>query len=213
VVLRSFRGIVVVLVVSLVGVVAPAGAASGCVAAPGQDVVRATPDAVITVEAHTVTPPGEDTETMKTWRGCPERNGEEIELERGFSGGYDGRFLHSVRLGGAFVVYLVSDGDKYQTDTRVTVVDLLSGQRWIPDADSQLVGSLTSYADTAVNRLGNAAWIRETTRRGRREWQVVVWQQGTPQLHYRSRRELTRLRLGTRRVRWREHNKRRALKI
>lgn len=210
---RSFRGIVVGLVVSLVGVVAPAGAASRCIIAPGQDVVRATGDAVVTVEAHIITQPGEDAETMKTWRGCAERSGGQIELEHGASDTYSGRFLRLVRLAGAFVIYLVSDGDKYQTDTRVTVVDLLSGQRWIADADSQPVGSLTSYADTAINRVGDAAWIRETTRRGRREWQVIAWKHGTPQLRYRSRRELTRLRLGTRRIRWREHNKRRALKI
>ena len=117
--------------------------------------------------------------------------------------------MRSFRLAGPVVGYLVEDGDRYEAETHLTVVRLDSGERWSSDPENRQIGSLTGFTEIAVDRLANAAWIRKGyDGSGHRIWRLFVRRAGTVSLRHRSRHELTRLRLGSLRVRWTQRGKR-----
>jgi hypothetical protein len=198
---RSGRAIVVILAVL---VVPTSAVASRCVTPRRASVVHATAEAAVTVEKQD----GGDGSESRVWRGCSEQQGTQVELERGAWTSGGGHLARRFNLAGAVVGYLAEDWTKYESDTRLTVVNLNTGERWNTATVNTVNGSATGFTDLAVNRLGNAAWIRATyDRSGRREWRVFLWHRGKVSLRYRSRHSLTGLRLGSRRLQWRERGK------
>jgi len=121
----------------------------------GSHVVRATDEALITVEKHITGDPLDGGSESRVWRGCSEHRGELVELERAEAGFVfaSGRSVRSFRLAGPVVGCLVEDGDRYEAETHLTVVRLDSGERWSSDPENRQIGSLTGFTEIAVDRL------------------------------------------------------------
>src|SRR5256885_6614944 len=121
-----------VVVVVVIGAIAlPAAAITeGCVAPPGAKLVRATTDAVITVERHVDGDPLDGGSESQIWRGCSEHAGDQLVLEQGTSAFGGGRIAKNFNLAGEIVGYLAVDLTKHETTAPLTVVSLATGSRW-----------------------------------------------------------------------------------
>lgn len=149
----------------------------------------------------------------RSWSGCATRRGVQIELEHSSGSGSLGTLHDASRfqVAGERVAFLVTDGDKYESTTRLVTVDLRDGSRWESEGVNSVSGSRTGFAEIAVDRGGNVAWIRSTfDGRGRRQWRLYLRDDGKVSLRYRSALPLTDLRLGDGRVQWRERGRARS---
>lgn len=125
----------------------------------------------------------------RRWSGCATRRGVQIELERSSGSGSLGTLHDASRfqVAGERVAFLVSDGDKYESTTRLVTVDLRDGTRWESLGVNSLNGGGTGFVELALDRAGNVAWIRSTVdARGRRQWRLYLRDDGKVSLRYRS---------------------------
>jgi hypothetical protein len=198
------------------GVIALSAAATvdHCVSPTGAKRVRVSDAAVITVERHGDTDLLDGGTQSATWRGCARRRGEQVVLERGTSAFSGGHVATRFRLADEFVAYLAEDWTESETTDSVTVVSLATGQRWRSDAINTLTGDGTGFAELAVNRDGDATWIRVTIADdGHRRWRLFLRRQDRVTLRAESRTALTKLRLSTHRLSWSERGKTRTRRL
>lgn len=186
-----------------------------CATPPGAKVVAATDEAVVTVETHS---DGRDFldggRETSIWRGCAQSTGAQVELENVTSswGGFGGAYAFA--LAGGFVAYRAEFGDKYETEGRLTVVDLADATRHDADFTWTQVGSGSGIARHAVNRLGGVAWVRVTHgSAGRRQWRLYLERAGQATEIARARRPIRALRLGTLKLRWRGAGRQRTYRL
>jgi hypothetical protein len=176
--------------------------------------VQASPGAVLTVERHGDVDLLEGGTRSETWRGCARRRGTQVVLEQGTSSFGGGHVARAFDLAGEFVAYLAEDWTKYETTASVTVVSLATDERWRSDAINTVHGAGTGVVDLAVNRAGDAAWIRVTIADdGHRRWRLFVRRGLRVVLGAESRTALTKLRLSTHRLFWSQRGKTRRRRL
>lgn len=184
-----------------------------CTPPPGSSHVRSSFEATVTVAKRSAGPDVLGSESFsRTWSGCATRRGAQFELERS-SGSSLGTSHYASRfeVAGEQVAFLVTDSDRRESTTRLATIDLSDGSRWESEGVNSVSGSGTGFAEIAVDRGGNVAWIRSTfDGRGRRQWRLYLRDDGKVSLRYRSALPLTDLRLGDGRVQWRERGRARS---
>ena len=196
----------------MVGLLLTAMLAAGTAPCPvpeGETVVVRTDEALVTVARRgEYRDPLQDT-LEETWYGCAEGTGTRFELEAGRRSLGGSRYAEGFELAGPFAGYLLSSGDKYATLTRLVTVDLRGNERWMSTDVSSFGG--TGFTEHAVNRRGDAAWVRTAYgRRGRLQHRLFVRHDGRVVRRDTATRPLTRLRLTGTRVYWREGGRRRS---
>jgi len=192
---------------------APPAPAASCAPPEGARVVTETDDAVVTLVTR-----GEDGDpfegtTTYAWRGCAAGTGTQVVLQDGFSALFSRRDAEGFELAGPWVAFLAGRADdKYESFSRLVTVDLRTGARWESSEVSSFGG--LGFTEHAVNRRGNAAWVRRTYgARSRPQWRLYVQRGGRVVRRDTASRPLVSLRLSSTRVLWREGGRRRSLPI
>ena len=193
---------------------APAPAAAACITPAGARVVAQTEEASVTLETQ-----GEDADPLEgetsfsLWRGCAEESATQVELLSGSRALFSSRSASGFELAGPLVAFLAERApDKYESFARLVTVDLRTGARW-ESGEVSYFGGL-GFTEHAVNRRGDAAWVRLTYgERRQRQWRLFVRNDGRVVRRDTSSRPLSRLRLSGTRMSWSEGGRRRSRRL
>lgn len=183
----------------------PDPAAAACATPDGAKEVEATEEAVVTVERHGDRSGDLFDESTAVWRGCEHGTSAQVVLLDGYRNFSAFQDASRFELAGPFAAFIAGRGTKYDGSTdRLVTVDLRDGTRW--ESGPVRVG----FTGHAVNRRGAAAWVRRTrSRRGRARWRLFLRHEGRVEPVDSAPRPLTRLKLTTARLTWREGSRRR----
>lgn len=168
-----------------------------------------TEEAVVTVETRGEdADPSEGETSSSVWRGCAPEVGVQVDLHAGFRGTFAFSNASDFKLTGPFAAFRTGRAeDKYESFERLVTVDLRTGRRW----ESAELSPVGAFAEHAVNRRGDAAWIRSArVTRGRSRSLLFVRHAGRVARRDSSSRPMTSLRLTETRVSWREGGRRRS---